>query len=432
MSRALEGVVRGVGTEGDGAVVLADGSVVLTRNVLPGERVRIERVGRGHVQRGRLDAVLEPSPGRVAPPCVYAAQCGGCPLMIATPMLVAEIKRERVRRALGVDVALENPSQQLGYRHRARLAFSRTDTRIELGYRAESTRSIVDVERCLVLSPILETGLEMLRARVAPHLSGAGEIRIAISRERPTLCIESRDAQLPALYTMLEALVHEGVIAGAALLAGGASAAATFGDRWSETRDFEGRTLRAPLAGFAQAHAEHNRALSAFAIDAAAPDGARVLELFAGHGNFTLALASRAETTTAVELDAEATRCLAHNLETNGAKARVITDDAARVCAAIRRGTIDVVLLDPPREGARDAMAPLVALGPSRIAYVSCSPESLARDAGMLVAGGYTMTRARAFDMFPQTSHVEVVSLFERAGVGARPSGPVAPERPRR
>ena len=424
--------MRGLGTEGDGAVVLADGSVVLARNVLPGERVRIERVGRGHVQRARVDAILEPSSGRVAAPCVYAAQCGGCPLMIATFDLATDIKRERVRRALGLDVPLQSPIQQLGYRHRARLAFARTDAGVELGYRAEGSRSIVDVAHCLVLCPILEAGLAMLRERALPLVAGTGEIRVAVSRERPTVCIESRDAQPPTLYTLLDGLVREGVIAGATLLAGGASAPAAFGDRWSETRDFEGRTLRAPLGGFAQAHAEHNRALSAFAIDAAAPDGARVLELFAGHGNFTLALATRAETTTAVELDAEATRCLAHNLETNGAKAKVITDDAARACAAIKRGTIDVVLLDPPREGARDAMAPLVALGPSRITYVSCSPESLARDATMLVAGGYTMTRARAFDMFPQTSHVEVVALFERAGIGARPSGAVAPGGPRR
>jgi 23S rRNA (uracil1939-C5)-methyltransferase len=110
---------------------------------------------------------------------------------------------------------------------------------------------------------------------------------------------------------------------------------------------------------------------------------------------------------------------LKQNLETYGLHATVITAEAAAASSAIPRGTIDVVLLDPPREGARDLMAPLVALSPSRIAYVSCSPESLARDAAILVAGGYRLGAVEAIDMFPQTAHVEVVARFER--VAARP-----------
>ena len=219
---------------------------------------------------------------------------------------------------------------------------------------------------------------------------------------------------------MLESLVREGVVRGAALLAGGAGAA-IFGEAFEETRDAEGRALRAPLGGFAQAHAEHNRTLANHAVERVAPEGAHVLELFAGHGNFTLSIAQRAQALTAVELDADATRCLRENLETHQLRATVITSDSASATHALPRGSVDAVLLDPPREGARDAIAPLVALAPQRIVYVSCHPESLGRDASMLVAGGYRLASARAFDMFPQTAHVEVVARFERADARDRP-----------
>ena len=421
--RPREGVVRGLGTEGDGAVVLDGGAIVLVRGVLPGERVRIEEVGRGRVRRGRLLEIIEASSSRVEPSCPYAAACGGCPLMHASARLQRETKLDRVRRALSgvagdLSIELDSPAALFRYRGRARLAWANG----AIGYRADASRGVVDVARCAVLTPELDAALGLVRERLGARLAGAGEIRIGQASGRPTLALETRDPQPAALYATLADLVQGGALAGVALLAGGATAAATFGAGHEETTDADGRTLRVPLGGFGQAHAEHNRALAAAALDAAAPEGARVLELYAGHGNFTLGLAARAAAVVAVERDAAAAACLRFNLDAHGLEARVIADDSARAVAAIPRGTIDVALLDPPRDGARDAVAPLVALAPARIAYVSCDPESLGRDGRMLVAGGYRLAHVRALDMFPQTSHVEVVARFERAGVAARPS----------
>ncbi len=416
--------MRGLGSEGDGAVLLADGSIVLARGVLPGERVRVDDIGTGRTRRAARVEVLERSSARVEAPCVYASSCGGCPLMHASHALATEVKLERVRRALGsvapgLGIEIETPVQRLGYRRRARLAFVRREAGIAIGYRVEASRNIIDVERCLVLSPVLEALLEVIRARVGPHLQGAGELRLGASGDRGTLRIGTRDAQPAQLYTTLDTLAREGSIAGAALLAGGASAA-TYGAAYEETRDAEGRALKGPLGGFGQAHAEHNRALATHAMADLAPEAARVLELYAGHGNFTLSLAARAASLVAVELEPEAARCLESNLRAHELTAKVITAEAAQAVGTMRRGSVDAVLLDPPREGARDLMAPLVALAPSRVVYVSCCPESLARDAAMLVAGGFRVTSARALDMFPQTAHVEVVARFERAGVAVR------------
>ena len=428
--RSIEGVVRGLGVDGDGAVLLPDGSIVLARGVLPGERVRIGEIDRGRVRRARRVEVLEPSAERVAPPCPYAAACGGCPLMHASARLADETKRDRVRRALApiapdVEIEIEAPTLRLGYRQRARLAFVRDESGVRIGYRGDASRHVFDVERCLVLAPVLDETLRVLRERLAAHLVGSGEIRLGTRGHLGMVRIETRDAQPSALYSVLDALVSERSIAGAALLAGGASAPAWFGERHEETSDAQGRILRAPLGGFAQAHGEHNVALAARVIDDVSCEGARVLELFAGHGNFTLSLAERAASVVAVELDEEASRCLAENLAAHHLGARVVTADAARATASLSPRSIDVALLDPPREGARDVIAPLVALAPARVVYVSCNPESLARDAAMLIASGYRLARARAFDMFPQTAHVEVVACFERvssAGKVARPT----------
>lgn len=418
------GRVRGLGTEGDGAVELDDGAVVLVRGVLPGERVRIEEIGRGRVRRGVLRAVLEPSADRVAPPCALADACGGCPLMHGSAGVQAVVKRERVQRALAPyvpadAVTLDTPRASLAYRTRARLAWAAP----ALGYRAEASRRVVDVTACAVLGPRAREALDLVRRQLLPLLAGEGEIRIGAAAARPTLALESRSAQAPALYQALDAMVREGAVLGASLLAGGATAKARFGAVHDETTDVEGRRLHAPLGGFGQAHADHNRALGAFAIGAAAADGARVVELFAGHGNFTLALAARAERVHAIELDPDATECLRINLEAHGLRARVERGDAGALAAALPRGTVDVVLLDPPREGAAQVMAPLVSLAAVRVVYVSCHPESLARDVGMLVAGGYHVSAVRAFDMFPQTAHVEVVVALERSGVAARAPG---------
>jgi 23S rRNA (uracil1939-C5)-methyltransferase len=410
-------VVRALDAHGEGEIVLPDGTIALARGVLPGERVRVGSIERGRVKRARGVEVVEASPDRVAPPCPHAATCGGCPLMHASASAQAAIKRERVRRALpGVEIEIVAPDDALAYRQRARLAFDGA----RIGYRGDASRSLVEIDRCLVLSPVLAATLDVVQRRIAPVLAGSGELRLGACGDRGTIRVEARDAQSPALYAELDACVRDGSIAGVALFAAGAGAA-RFGVDHEETIDLDGRTLRAPLGGFTQAHASHNRALAAHAIDRAEAGGARVLELFAGHGNFTLALAARAASVHAVELDADATRCLIQNLSAHHLRAEVATSDAARATAAMARSSIDVVLLDPPREGARDAIAPLTALAPARIVYVSCDPESLARDAARLADRGYVLRDARAFDMFPQTAHVEVVARFDRGSSVAAP-----------
>nr|MDQ3031815.1 RsmD family RNA methyltransferase [Myxococcota bacterium] len=322
----------------------------------------------------------------------------------------------KVPRRGEVSVSIRAAEATLGYRRRARLAWKRTGQGVVLGFRARRRELIVDVDRCVVLRPELDAALELLRARVASHLPGSGEAQLAIGQGgRAVIVLDTEDAPPRALYEVLEALVAEGAIAGASVRAGGASVASRIGDPREVGQDVEGRRIIGESGGFSQAHAEINAALGVRAIALAEPEGARILELYAGHGNLTLGLAARASSVRAVEIASGATDALRANLEAHGLadRAEVITGDAASALGG-KKSAWDVVLLDPPRTGAKDAMDAIARTRAERIVYVSCDPATLGRDLGTLGAAGYELDAAEAFDMFPQTAHVETVARMRR------------------
>jgi 23S rRNA (uracil1939-C5)-methyltransferase len=183
---------------------------------------------------------------------------------------------------------------------------------------------------------------------------------------------------------------------------------------WRETiGDFE---YRVSAPSFFQVNTAGAEALVELVTEALQPDGTdRVLDLYAGVGTFTLPLADAAGEVVAVEQNGHAIRDLRANLDVNGVPADVAPGDAARALADL--GSFDLAVVDPPRAGMRpEALAALLATGARRIAYVSCDPATLARDAATMAASGYTAVRATPVDMFPQTYHVETVAVFDKTG----------------
>lgn len=404
----LEGVALAYARGGDAIVETADGNVFVAHAV-PGDHVRITRPKRARgALHASLLAVTRPSLDRVDAPCPYVRTCGGCPLMEGTIALQRATKREVVSKALGHDAPIEHAGDDLGYRVRARLGF---DARGRLGYRRAGSSAVVDVARCVVLAPPLAGALETSREALRPVLAGEGELRLAMGEgERPVMRVVSDVAQPPAVYAALEALVRDGVIAGASVLAGGATKPAVIGDPRERTRAFDGGVLVGTDGGFSQANRAVNARLVELARGFARTQGASVLELYAGHGNLTVALAPGARAYTAVERDPEAAAALGENVAARGLDVRVRAVDAARAPS----GAVDVVVLDPPRAGAADAIAGILRAAPSRVVYVSCDPGTLARDVRALVAQGYALREAVALDMFPHTPHVETVAWLER------------------
>ena len=424
----LEGRVRDLTHAGDAAIETARG-IVLARGALPGERVSLRITGkqRGSL-RGELQAVLEPSPERVTPPCVLADRCGGCPLMAMAVPAQRAWKQEHLRKLLArlpatadseLSPELLAAPEALAYRTRARLGFRHFRGRNVLGYRLAHSDALLDVATCMVLAPPLQAGLSALRDTLGRELRGQGDVVLALGAQGlPVAAVITKAPQPEPAYRAARALVDAGTFAGVSLRIGEGArpAVAEVGDCRQHAQGHDGQPLIAPVHVFAQANASANALLVARVLELAEPAGKRVLELFAGHGNLTVALAP-AQALTALELDREAVAALRDNLAARGhTHVKVVESDADR----LPPGTFDVLVLDPPREGARAALEALAAggsgqsPGPERIVYVSCDPSTLARDLGLLAAAGYAPDAAAVVDMFPETAHLESVVRLRR------------------
>ncbi|MEM7433509.1 MAG: methyltransferase [Myxococcota bacterium] len=409
----IEGRVRAIGRGGDSIVQTADG-IVFAHGALPDERVEVERTGsRRGAKRGALAKVLEPSSERRHPPCDIADRCGGCPLMIASPSLQRRVKEgflvdayQGLPGAENVTLRWVGSERQEHYRRRARLAWRRGT----LGYRRRSSHRVVDVETCLVLEPELDVAWTAARDHLANLLEGEGEVQLSRTTGGVVVEMVSNDTQSPELFEACEALSAHPVIAGVACGIG-AGAPATWGRIDIEVPAPDGRPLHAPLGGFSQANDRVNQRLVEEVIRLAAPEGMRVLELHCGIGNFTVGLADGAAKLVAVERDRAATEACRRNVDQRGLSANIVEGDAS----SPPKGRYDVVVLDPPRQGAKELFEQRgVWASAKRIVYVSCDTATLARDLRLACDEGFAVDEAVAFDMFPQTAHLESVVRLVR------------------
>ncbi|MGB5813452.1 MAG: methyltransferase [Polyangiales bacterium] len=409
----IEGRVRAVGRGGDGVVETAAG-IVLTPGCLPGERVKIEADGsRRGVSRGRLLRVTEPSERRVDARCELADRCGGCPLMIAAPSLAEEIKEGFLEHACAGlpgadDTRLQwvESGKRFGYRRRARLAWHGHT----LGYRRRNSSRVLDVPTCVVLEEALQAGWEATREILGPVLAGRGEILVSRSGTRATIAIRSEDEQPPGLFAACEVLAGHSAVAGVEMRVRG-GAPASWGDVTVTMRGYDDSPMLVPPGAFTQANDDVNIALVDAVVRLAAPKDERVLELHCGVGNFTMALARDAKTLVAIERDPGAVRACQANLAARSLEARVVAADANDP----PKGRYDVIVLDPPRQGARTFFENHDAwIKAKRIVYVSCDTATLRRDLQLACAKGFRLDEKIAFDMFPQTAHVESVIRLVR------------------
>ncbi len=409
------------------AVVDTEEGAVFTRGALPGERVRVAIEGRRQkVLRGTLTALIEPSPDRVSAACALAERCGGCALMSLSIEAQRKLKLEHVRRATrevrvpGVDAQLELAGEPLGYRRRVRFSFKRVGQRALVGYRAFGSHAIVDVELCPVLEAPLSAALTLVREELVAVLEGAGEIELAKAEpDHVVLSITCEQVASVQAYRAVEALVGRGPIVGTSLRVG-QGAAATFGEVVQSSRGSDGLLLHAPPQGFTQANRLVNERLVELVLELAEARGADALELYAGHGNFTVALAPLAKSLLAIEGDHAAVEACRQNLRVRGLRnVRVLAGDAAQVGRATRA---DVLVVDPPRTGAPALRAIVEQTQPARVVYVSCDMTTLRRDLQQLASLGYQADRVHALDMFPQTGHVEAVVRMVRVRPSSRPS----------
>lgn len=397
-----------------------DGLVVFVAGGTPGDRVEVAldppRKGYAH---GRLLRVLSPGAERVEPACALSVpdRCGGCPLMaVARPSQLAA-KESWVRRALRkLPPPLEilpilAPAPDLGYRLRARVEVRGG----RLGFAGARSHRVTEISACPVLVPSLERALFGGCAPLAPLLGeGAtvqglagddGGVQLAVSF--------GAGAQRRAARARFEALIREGVVDCVLYEGEDSEAAVVLGTgEWGP--------FYSTADGFAQPSAPGHSLLPQLVADAAfappTPAAPRVLELFSGSGNLSRALRPRASLLHCVEGEPRAARRAQRLFSGDAAvtvEARPV-ETALRALASAGAG-FDVVVLDPPRTGAREAVPLLRQLGSQRIVYVSCDPMTLGRDLGELAAAGYVARTVQPIDLTPQAAHVESLAVAERA-----------------
>jgi tRNA/tmRNA/rRNA uracil-C5-methylase (TrmA/RlmC/RlmD family) len=368
----------------------AGGRTILVGLAAPGDRarVRIESV-RGKVAFASIVEVIEPSRSRVEPPCPYFGRCGGCDFQQMNYRAQLEAKVEIIRDCLRRIARLEPPREisitpsPLEWRYRARAQWQHDAARRRLGYFERGSHKVCDIAECPVLLPELQETLSGLRERMRAN----------------TLAPVAEDFQAVA--------GDEGV-----------SLTPSFND--SETpetsRAILGNRYRFSAEGFFQINQSLLPELIAHAISDARGDEA--IDLYCGVGLFTLPLARRFKRVKGIEGNPSAVAYARRNL----ADAQLL--NATIECSGVgewlsakhsAHAPVDLLLLDPPRAGLEEGAAQgLLALSPQRIAYVSCDPATLARDLKEILTGGYMLGSITAFDMFPQTHHVETVTFLNR------------------
>lgn len=413
-------VIDDVATTGEGVAHTADREAVFVPGTLDGERVRAAVAG-GRPRRARLLEVLEPSPRRVEPVCEHATRCGGCDFMHLSADAQAEWHVRHVVRVLEPIVArrgvgLPSPvfhaaRQALGYRTRARFHVRAFGRRVEVGYRPPRSHDLVDIERCVVLSPGLAPVLGELRALLASS-RGEGEVSVALGAGgRPVLDVRFSGVLADAYFAGVERGCIEGRLAGARTWLEGAREPLVAGDPRPVVLSADGALLQVAAGGFAQASDDAGAALASRVAELASETRAeRAIELFAGSGTLTVALARVVGELTAIEREEPAVAALRENLRARALSVKVRVGDAD----ALPLPKVDLVVLDPPRAGAPGAVAAIAAARPKHVVYVSCNVATLARDLEPLLAARYRPRALDLFDLFPQTSHVEAVMALTR------------------
>ena len=377
------------------AMAIHEETPVFVFGGIPGERVTAEvvRVHRKYVS-ARVIEVLEPSPDRIEPPCRYFGECTGCQWQHLDYGAQLAAKRDKVIDALArvgglegvvVDEALPSASRY-GYRNHARFTVSRQG---ELGFVNRETRRFVRIDHCMLMRPGVN--------RILEHLQDRCQETTQLSIRAGAGSVESSDE-----YLVQPPLLNPAVTV------------ATGQKRYVETVGESRFFVSSP--SFFQVNVEQAAQAAGVVLEGLGlgPDDV-LLDAYTGVGTFAVLLAPHVGRVIAVEessaavADARENAAAIPNVEfVLGRTENVLGELSVRP---------DAVVLDPPRSGCQpQALASLVHLAPSRVAYVSCDAETLARDLKILCAGGYALDRVAPIDMFPQTHHVECVALLHWVG----------------
>ena len=437
--KSLDMDAQGVGraTAEDGS----EGKVIFVVGALPGERVLYASFRRkAAFEQALLIKILRESVMRTRPKCPYFSKCGGCSMQhldvraqIAVKQRVLEDNLQHIGKLHAETIYRPIHGPSWGYRYRARLAVRLIAGKggALVGFHEKKSSFVADIETCDVLHPNVSALLMPLRVLVR-DLSirdRLPQIEVAVGAETTALVLRVLEPLTPADEALLRTFADTHGVQFWLQPKGPETAYPFYPLEQELAYTLPEFGIRMPFkpTDFTQVNHQINRVLVSRALRLlGAQRTDRVLDLFCGIGNFTLPLARMAREVVGIEGSAGLTERALENARTNGVHehtsfaCRNLFEITAEDFRAL--GPFDKILIDPPREGAlavSKALAEIAHSGegvlPKRIVYVSCNPATLARDAGVLVRdAGYRMKGAGVVNMFPHTSHVESIALFER------------------
>ncbi|WP_241158181.1 23S rRNA (uracil(1939)-C(5))-methyltransferase RlmD [Adlercreutzia sp. ZJ138] len=418
---------------------LADGKTVFVAGGAPGDVAVVEVTEeKRSYARGRMVELKQASPDRVSSFCVYANACGGCPWQHLSYDTQLVSKRYNVVSALartgGFDKAeaerLVAPclssKRQVGYRNKLELAVGTAKNgAFAFGFSAHGTHDVFTPDSCPIAvrhiqraPKALQGALRFLQGNRDLGIFRVGvrgsvrtnEVEVALWT-RPGVFPRAQAAKVLGSAVRATSVVRVLADPGRARKVKGVEVLAGKG-HWAEVMK-DTRFFTSAPSFFQVNTAQAERLVDCVLEGLGGVKGLLVADLYAGGGTFSVPLARAGADVIAVESAGSSVRDLRHNAEVNDADIDVIGGDAARELPQL--GGLDALVVDPPRAGLADGVVESIALArPSRVAYVSCDVATWARDVARFERAGYRLVSVQPVDMFPQTYHVETVSIFHR------------------
>ena len=438
--KSLDMDARGVGhlDNEDGS----PGKVVFVEGALPGERVSFETTKKKkNWEAGRMTVLHRESSMRVKPRCPHFGVCGGCSMQHIEPSAQVAVKQRvlednlwHISKVKAGNIMRPMYGPTWGYRYRARLSARYLAKRevVLVGFNERGSGFVAEISECHVLPQHVSDMLVPMRELIGSMsiYNKVPQIEVAIGEALTAMVMRNMEALTSQDEVLLKAFADKWNIQWWLQPAGPETAAPFYPVGQQLYYSLPEFNVRMPFkpTDFTQVNHHINRVLvhKALLLLEVQP-GDRVADLFCGLGNFTLPLATQAREVVGIEGSTALTERALDNARANGLSektafyTRNLFDVTSEDLVAL--GKFDRMLIDPPRDGAAALSLALAGLRashpdmlPKRIVYVSCSPSTLARDAGVLVhEAGYVLSKAGVVNMFPHTSHVESMAVFDLA-----------------
>ncbi|MEQ1834986.1 MAG: 23S rRNA (uracil(1939)-C(5))-methyltransferase RlmD [Candidatus Nitrotoga sp.] len=427
-------VVESLDYEGRG-IAHADGKVIFIEGALTGERVTYSSYRKKpSFEIAQLGKIIKPTFMRVQPKCKHFGVCGGCSMQhmdaraqVAAKQRILEDNLWHIGKVKAQTILPPIYGQPWGYRQRARLSVRHVlkKGKTLVGFREKRGGYVADMQHCEILTPKI--------AKLLPLLGQLNEsfttrdilpqIEVAVGEHVDVLVLRILQALSPADEEAIKQFADTHAV-----------------QFWLQTKGPEtvvpfypldappltyslpefGITMPFAPTEFTQVNADMNRVMVSRAMRLLNPQpNERIADLFCGLGNFTLPIARSGAQVVGIEGSAALVQRAKQNAAFNGLAGNtqfsVMNLFEIDEAALVQLGHFDKMLIDPPRDGAFELVKALGTDAPGRIVYVSCNPATLARDAEILVhQKGYVLKAAGVMNMFPHTSHVESIALFEK------------------